>query len=162
MDEGVLNRDVGESALRAAVKQTIEPLDPKDRELLDKVADQIVRRGLTVPAVFFLESSKPLSYVGSQALLFLEPFIRAFLDMESYSRFVRLLEDRDNYELLINVIEERDAELVRAKKEAERNAMGGGRGGSHGTNVAPGSGPHATESDAGKTSGWRGWLGKKR
>ena len=160
MDEGVLNRDVGEEELKAAVDQRIEPLEPEDRALLDKVADQIVRRGLTVPAVFFLESSKPLSYVGSQALLFLEPFIRAFLDMESYGRFVRLLEDRDNYERLIETIEERDAELVRARKAAEKAAKDAKRS-DVGTG-ATGDGNAAGGVSGERTPGWRGWLGKNR
>jgi hypothetical protein len=51
--------------------------DP-DEALITAIASRVVRMGLAVPAVFFLESSKPLSFIGSQALVFLEPFVKAF------------------------------------------------------------------------------------
>ena len=66
--------------------------------------------GLGVPAVFLLESSKPLSFVGSQVLIFLQPFVEAFLTIRSYQRFAHLMEDRKNLELLIQRIEALDEE----------------------------------------------------
>ncbi len=55
-----------------------------DEALIAAVAGRVVRMGLAVPAVFFLESTKPLSFVGSQALVFFEPFVKAFLNLASY------------------------------------------------------------------------------
>ena len=89
-----------------------------DEEILDAVAGRIVRMGLTTPAIFFLESSKPLSYVGSQGLVFLEPFIKSVLNLAYYDRFVRLMEDRANFERLIERIEELDE--LEQKKERDR------------------------------------------
>ena len=96
-----------------------------DSELLDAVAKRVVRMGLSTPAVFFLESSKPLSYVGSQALVFLEPFIKSGLSVAYYDRFVALMEDRQNVERLIVRIEEADEaaqEEERARRRAEKAA----------------------------------------
>jgi hypothetical protein len=90
-----------------------------DEELLDAIAGRVVNMRLAVPAVFFLESTKPLSFVGSQALVFLEPFVQAFLSTETYSRFARLMEDRQNVEALIRRIESRD-EDVRARERQEK------------------------------------------
>lgn len=91
-----------------------------DEELIDKVAERIVLMNLTAPAVFFLESSKPLSYVGSQALVFLEPFIKTFLNLAYYDRFVALMEDRGSVERLIARIEDRDEALQQKERERKR------------------------------------------
>jgi hypothetical protein len=89
-----------------------------DEALIEAVAARVVRMGLAVPAIFFLESTKPLSYVGSQVLVFFEPFVKTFLTVQSYQRFVALMEDRRNMERLIVRIEDLD-ELAR-RSDAER------------------------------------------
>jgi len=103
---------------------TPEPeISAEDSVLLDKIAERVVRMGLAVPAVFFLESVKPLSFVGSQALVFFEPFVRAFLVLPDYERFAKLMEDRTAIERLCVRIERRDEDAraaERAAKEARR------------------------------------------
>ncbi|MFH1144613.1 MAG: hypothetical protein V1774_08735 [Candidatus Eisenbacteria bacterium] len=89
-----------------------------DEELLDAIAKRLVGMGLAVPAVFFLESTKPLSFVGSQALIFLQPFVEAFLSVRHYQRFAELMEDRGNIEKLIQRLEERDEDRRAEEKEA--------------------------------------------
>ena len=91
-----------------------------DEALLDAVAGRVVRMGLAVPAIFFLESTKPLSYVGSQALVFLEPFVKSFLNLASYDRFTAMLEDRRNVEKLLVRIEKMDEEARIKEKEEKR------------------------------------------
>lgn len=91
-----------------------------DEALLRAVAERVVRMGLAVPAIFFLESTKPLSFVGSQALVFLEPFVKAFLNLKTYDRFTALLEDRANVERLIRKVEELEDERARAEREAKK------------------------------------------
>lgn len=98
-----------------------------DDELLAAIAKRVVRMGLAVPAVFFLESTKPLSFVGSQVLVFLEPFVSAFLSVRNYQRFARLMEDRRNLEILIRKVEALDEETritekKRKREEKERKA----------------------------------------
>ena len=71
---------------------------------------------MTVPAILFLESVKPLSFVGSQALYFFEPMVRALFTVPEYERFAALLERRDTLEALLVKIETRDD----AERQAER------------------------------------------
>jgi hypothetical protein len=103
-----------------------------DEALLQAIATRIVRMGLAVPAVFFLESSKPLSFIGSQALVFLEPFVKAFLNLKSYDRFVALMEERQSVERLIQKVERSEEERAKAEREqkaARRAAKGEEKGG---------------------------------
>ena len=98
---------------------------PEDEALLAAVAGRVVRMGLATPAVFFLESVKPLSFIGSQALIFFEPFIRAFFNITQYEQFARLMEDREALERLLVLIETLDEEergRERVAKEAARAA----------------------------------------
>ena len=46
-----------------------------DLALLERVADAVVKRGMTAPATVFLESLGPMNFLGSQALHFLTPII---------------------------------------------------------------------------------------
>ena len=41
---------------------------------------QVAERGLTTPALVFLESVRPLNYVSSQALTFFTPILSAIAD----------------------------------------------------------------------------------
>jgi len=83
---------------------------------------------MTVPAILFLESVKPVSFIGSQALYFFEPMIRAFFTVPEYERFAALLERRDTLEALLVRIEARDATWreterdEKARTRAERDA----------------------------------------
>ncbi|MCK4414102.1 MAG: hypothetical protein KAY32_11205 [Candidatus Eisenbacteria sp.] len=89
-----------------------------NEELINAVAGRVVRMRLGVPAVFFLESTKPLSFVGSQVLVFLQPFVEAFLTIRNYQRFAALIEDRENIERLIQRVEALDEEMRDAEKKA--------------------------------------------
>ena len=79
---------------------------PGQDDLLDTLARKIVERDLSVPAILFLESTKPLNFVGCQALNFLEPLIQSVFTIKSYNEFTQLLENRSNIEELILRIEE--------------------------------------------------------
>jgi len=95
-------------------------LSEEDAQLIESVATRIVRLRMAVPAVFFLESAKPLSFVGSQALVFMEPILKAFLTLPQYGRFARLLEERDNVERLIQSVERLDREQLDREKAERR------------------------------------------
>jgi hypothetical protein len=77
---------------------------------MERVADKVVSWRLTVPAIVFLESTKPLSFVASQALVFFDPIVRSLFSWKDYERFYTMLEDRKNIELLIQEIERRESE----------------------------------------------------
>lgn len=85
--------------------------------LLARLAREIVDRSLTAPAIMFLESTKPLSFLGSQVMVFFSPFVKAFWDGASYDRLAALLEDRANIEVLLGEIERLEGERAAARKE---------------------------------------------
>ena len=81
-------------------------LSAEDRDLLDSVARGIAARRLTVPAVFILESVKPLNLVASSALIMLRPILATVWRTEgSYDRVVELLNHRGAIELLLRRLE---------------------------------------------------------
>lgn len=101
-------------------------------DLIARIAQGIVERDLTAPAIVFLESVKPLSFLGNQLLVFLDPLVSLVVSSRDYSRFVAMLEERENLEKLIVTIEEKSAaaEALRAEARRERRRRRpGARGG---------------------------------
>ena len=85
-----------------------QELTDEEKEFLTTLADRIVKMGMLTPAMFFLESSKPLAYVGSQMMYFFRPIISlVWWNPISYDKMSRLLERRGAVELLIRRLEER-------------------------------------------------------
>ena len=76
-----------------------------DQELISNLAKKIVRHGLAVPAIFFIEMVKYLAFFGSQLLVFFGPIITVFIASHSYYKYAELLEDRKNVEFLLTEIE---------------------------------------------------------
>ena len=79
---------------------------PTDDALLDRVAEQVVRRGLVTPAVFFLELHRPLSFLAGQATHALQPFLAPLFGYETVQRLARLLEDPANVDRLLERLEQ--------------------------------------------------------
>lgn len=93
-----------------------EDMDERERDwLLSRAADEIVRRRLTAPAIFLLESCSPLNFIGGQVMIALEPFIQAIFDLPSYRKFALLMERDENVERLISLIECKEQQLKGAK-----------------------------------------------
>jgi len=84
------------------------PLTEEDHRLLAKLAGAVVKRGMTAPAVLFLGSVRPLNSIGSQALVFLRPFLTGLFSLEDYDRMVAILDRREGIEALIEAIEAAD------------------------------------------------------
>jgi hypothetical protein len=96
-------------------------LAPERRdELIRKIARAVVDRNLTAPAIFFLESTKPLSFLGSQVMVFFEPLVRSIFNVRGYDDVRLALEDRGNVELLLAEIERYDAERRAELKERKQ------------------------------------------
>lgn len=99
-----------------------EDVNEEDRErILKRVAKEIVDRRLTTPAIFFLESCSPLSFVGSQGMIALEPFIHAIFDLPDYRKFALMMERRENVNRLITMIEIANQEQKAARKNERKN-----------------------------------------
>jgi len=98
-----------------------EALSEKEQQILFKLADFIVRKGMTVPAILTLETVKPLNYIGSQAMVFLEPFVQAVIrDVSGYNTFRRMMEKRENVERLLQKVEELDAIQFQKEKDIKK------------------------------------------
>jgi hypothetical protein len=83
-------------------------LSSDDRIFLDELADGIVRRRLGSAALFFLESTKPLGFLGSQVMVFLQPIVGTIWSSPArWDRLQKLLEIRGSVELLVRRIEAR-------------------------------------------------------
>ena len=54
-------------------------ISQSDRQLISKLAHKIVRHGMAMPAIFFLEMVKYMSFIGSQLMVFLGPVITVFI-----------------------------------------------------------------------------------
>ena len=110
------------------------PSPERQAELLRKIADQVVKRKLTVPAIMFLESVKPVSFIGSQGLVFLQPIVQAVLNRKEYDEITLMMESRENVEKLLVEIEKQEADWQeRERKEKEdakaQRATGNGKTG---------------------------------
>ena len=82
-----------------------ETFTSEDLALLQRVADAVVQRRMAAPAVVFLESLGPMSFLGSQALHFFAPIIELALSAHEVLQVATLLERRDTTARLIALIE---------------------------------------------------------
>ncbi len=80
-------------------------ISPEEDAFLEGIATRVVELRLDAPAIFMLESMKPLSFVGSQAMVFFAPLLVTIFDRATYERVQRLLERREALEALIVKIE---------------------------------------------------------
>ena len=86
-------------------------MESHEKQLLIKYAKKIVKKKLSVPIIFFLESSKYLTFIGGQALVFFGPLITIFINEKKYYNFIELLEKKENIEFLICEIEKFEINL---------------------------------------------------
>ncbi len=87
-------------------------LEDGDTVLIRKLADFVVKRDMSIPAVMFLESVRPLNFVGSQSMVFFKPILSRFFSRYDYDRIANILEKREVVDLLINEIERKaDAKI---------------------------------------------------
>ncbi|MBS1709539.1 MAG: hypothetical protein JSS65_12570 [Armatimonadetes bacterium] len=85
-------------------------LSDDDRDaLVDKIVAAIKKKGLESPAIFFLESHKPIAPFAAQAMVALSPFLVPFVGVDMVDDCSRLMRKRDNIELVIQALERDDA-----------------------------------------------------
>lgn len=85
----------------------MEQPDERRDALVEAVAREIRLRGLTGPAVHFLEASRPYRPLGAPAMLFFDPGVRELFGGEIPSAS-ELLRDDLGIEALIDRLEELD------------------------------------------------------
>jgi hypothetical protein len=97
----------------------------EERALVRRLAKAVTDRGLALPGILFGESARPMHFVGSQALAWLEPIVKGLFSWEDYTRFRVILERRGSVELLVSAIEDAEAERVREIERARREGRPG-------------------------------------
>ena len=95
----------------------LEELKPERRDdILLSIAKKIEKYNLITPAILFLQLGKPLSFVGSQAVLFGAPIAGAFIDERLIEDIGQVMADRENVERLLTLLETREEERVKKEK----------------------------------------------
>ena len=77
-----------------------------EKNTLTEFAEKIVNKKASVLAIFLLESTKYISFIAGQTLIFLGPILTLFVNDKKYYNFINLLEKRENVEFLISKIED--------------------------------------------------------
>jgi len=85
-------------------------LTDEQQSAVNRVASFVVRFGMTVPAILWLEGTRPLAFVGSQLMHLLTPTVATMLPVNEWDALAALLEEREGIEVLIARIEALDAE----------------------------------------------------
>ncbi len=104
-------------------------LTERQEQLLEKLAQKIVDLRMSTMAIFVLESMKPLSFVGSQVMVFFEPIVQTFFEFRDYETIQETIEHRENVEYFIRRIETlQDDQIVtdKQRKKEKRRTKGGG------------------------------------
>ena len=93
---------------------------PEHKEVMDRFARKIIDWRMTAPAILFIESAKPLTFLGNQALIFFQPMVQSIFNFKTYDEVAEILEDRDNLEYLLSRIEKLEAERAKAEREEKK------------------------------------------
>jgi hypothetical protein len=83
-----------------------ELTDEEAERLINRVAEEIQKRKLEVPAVMALEMHKPLAGVLGQGSVVFAPFFVPFMGFQAANDYTRLLAKRENYEKLMQKLEQ--------------------------------------------------------
>ena len=88
-----------------------EPSEEQRDELVEQVAREIQLRGLTGPAVHFLQASRPYRPLGANAMLFFDPGVQGLFG-GGFASASEILADDAGIEQLIARLEELDEEVT--------------------------------------------------
>jgi len=80
-------------------------MNPEEKEIMKLYANKVIDRGMSVPAVFFLEMFKYLSFIFSQSMIVFGPLATIFLNPKRYYEVSEILSNRNNVEYFISKIE---------------------------------------------------------
>jgi hypothetical protein len=79
--------------------------NPPQREVVERTCREIVSRGMTAPAILFLEMSRPLNFLGAQAIQFFMPIASAVADTRALGDFATFLEQRGSVDYIRDLLE---------------------------------------------------------
>jgi hypothetical protein len=87
--------------------------DPQDLPRVQDLLQRIVDRGMTGPAILFLESWRPLGSLTGQGMHALTPFVGAVFDGAAWERLSAFMERRGAIPWMIERLEAMDAQAAR-------------------------------------------------
>lgn len=89
------------------------PAEPSEieRPIIDRLCREVVRRRMTTPALLALECSRPMNYLGSQAMHFFQPMASVLVNPAQWDAFAAFLEKRGSIEYLARRLEDLEAEM---------------------------------------------------
>ena len=82
-----------------------ETLSKNDIAFINRLAKKIHSSGLVTPSVLFLEMVRPLSSLGSHAMVFMGPIVNGFMQSDGYYRAAELLNNKETLSILLDEIE---------------------------------------------------------
>lgn len=94
----------------------------EEERIINRIASEVLKRGLEIPSIMFLESIKPVSRIGSQlSMFFIAPFLSIFGDLGV--DYIKFFDKQENVEKLLQRIESeikrKDEEKQKAKEQAK-------------------------------------------
>lgn len=95
----------------------------EQKAVVEQITEEVVKRKMGTPALIFLETMRPLNYIGSQVMHFFNPFISAIMTTDKYNRFTEFLEHRKSVDYLCDRIEYYENEY--GKKESLPDSRSG-------------------------------------
>ena len=78
---------------------------PQQREIIDRLCAEVVRRRMATPALMALEMSRPLNGISAATMHLFQPVISAVMNAASYEQFALFLEHRGSIDYLCRRIE---------------------------------------------------------
>ena len=87
-------------------KSGIATPDEATAKVVAKICQEIKRREMILPAMMLLEMSRPLNFIGAQALHFFQPFGTVLIDPGAWERFATFLEKRGSVEYLLQALDD--------------------------------------------------------
>ena len=103
-------------------------LTERQEQLLEKLAHKIVELRMSAMAIFILESMKPLSFVGSQVMVFFQPIVQTFFEFRDYETIQEAIEHRENVEYFIRRLETLEDEQIEKEKQRKKEKKARQRG----------------------------------
>ena len=74
-------------------------------DLINKIADSVVRRRMAMPVTLLIESCKPINRIASQFVLVISPLLSLFVPYSKIDALSDMLQDRKCVEKLLSEIE---------------------------------------------------------
>lgn len=77
----------------------------EQQRIVDQICRDIIRRNMVTLAVLFLETCRPLNYIGAQAIHFFTPLLSFLVDPHAQKVFAEFLEHRGAIEWMCHRLE---------------------------------------------------------